>query len=334
MEFKVCVKCMTFNQASYIEDAMNGFCMQKTNFPYLCVIVDDCSKDGEQEVIKQYLNVNFEEPQMKDECDDCERVLVKHKSNDFCYFLVVFLKYNHYSTRKTKIPYFKEWNDQIEYTAFCEGDDYWIDSMKLRKQVDILDSNPDCTLCYHACKNLYEEGFNGLRCNFGEDVKDSYCFEDVVQGYHFQTATVVCRTSILQTELYTKLLSAGFSFGDTLLYMTAAHFGQLKGMTNQMSIYRRTINGISNSIHTGNKRVSDCKAFINTAGLFSKKEREIIFVKPVQNRLWMIFVDKSISFKTYLTLMIFLFVKSPYYGLLILLKHVKALVPPKLVNIV
>ena len=26
---------MTFNHASYINDAMNGFCMQQTNFPFV-----------------------------------------------------------------------------------------------------------------------------------------------------------------------------------------------------------------------------------------------------------------------------------------------------------
>ena len=52
-KFKVCVRCFTFNQADYIEDAMNGFTMQQTDFPFVCCIVDDASTDEEQKVILQ-----------------------------------------------------------------------------------------------------------------------------------------------------------------------------------------------------------------------------------------------------------------------------------------
>ena len=59
-KFIVCVRCITFNHANYIEDAMNGFTMQETNFPYVCTILDDASTDGEQEVIKKYLQEHFD----------------------------------------------------------------------------------------------------------------------------------------------------------------------------------------------------------------------------------------------------------------------------------
>ena len=49
------VSCMTFTHSRFIVDAMNGFCMQQTMFPYICTIFDDCSTDGEQDVIKQYV---------------------------------------------------------------------------------------------------------------------------------------------------------------------------------------------------------------------------------------------------------------------------------------
>lgn len=58
--FTVRIKCITFNHAPYIVDAMNGFCMQKTSFPFVVVIQDDTSTDGEPEVIKQYLQEHFD----------------------------------------------------------------------------------------------------------------------------------------------------------------------------------------------------------------------------------------------------------------------------------
>ena len=59
-KFKVTVSCMTYNQSKYITDAMNGFTMQQTSFPYVCTIVDDASTDGEQEVIHQYVEEKTE----------------------------------------------------------------------------------------------------------------------------------------------------------------------------------------------------------------------------------------------------------------------------------
>ena len=51
---------MTYNQVNYITDTMNGFVMQETSFPFVCIIIDDASTDGEPDVIKKYLDDNFD----------------------------------------------------------------------------------------------------------------------------------------------------------------------------------------------------------------------------------------------------------------------------------
>ena len=57
--YKVRIVCNTYNQALYIKDTMDGFCMQTTNFPFVAIIVDDASTDGEPEVIRRYLQEHF-----------------------------------------------------------------------------------------------------------------------------------------------------------------------------------------------------------------------------------------------------------------------------------
>ena len=47
----VYVRCMTFNHGAYIEDALNGFAMQQTNFPFVVGIIDDASTDNTTSVI-------------------------------------------------------------------------------------------------------------------------------------------------------------------------------------------------------------------------------------------------------------------------------------------
>lgn len=143
-KYMVFVECMTFNHVNFIEDAINGFCMQQTDFPFVCAIIDDASTDGEPIVIRKYFEDHFD---LQDksvakfkETDDYVLTYARHKTNKNCFFLVFYLKYNHYG-KKDKEPYYAEWLNNSKYIAICEGDDYWIDQNKLKKQVDILESN-------------------------------------------------------------------------------------------------------------------------------------------------------------------------------------------------
>lgn len=153
-DFKVLVRCFTYNQSKYICETLDGFCMQQTDFPFICCILDDASTDGEQDVIKQYLNqyFNIEEAYCNENDDYC-MTYARHKNNTNCYFAVYNLKYNHYR-KKSKMPYISNFRQICKYEAICEGDDYWISSSKLQKQVDILEEYDDCVICVHAYYKL------------------------------------------------------------------------------------------------------------------------------------------------------------------------------------
>ena len=147
----VFVSCMTYNHSSYIKETLDGFCIQQTDFPFVCGIIDDASTDGEPEIINNYLQDNFdlneENVVRHEETKDFIRIFAKHKTNNNCYFVVVFLKYNHYQLKKTKQEYTAEWRNKARYIAICEGDDYWIDPNKLMKQVRALDNHPELDMC-------------------------------------------------------------------------------------------------------------------------------------------------------------------------------------------
>ena len=160
-KYMVATRCFTFNHAPYIEDAMNGFVMQETTFPVVTLIVDDASADGEPEVIRKYLAEHFHSPYRTEETEYAHIICAKHKTNANCDFVVFLLKYNHYSIKKPKLPYLTEWTDNAKYHALCEGDDYWTDPLKLQKQVDIMEQNPDLSLCFCDVTNLNESTGKG-----------------------------------------------------------------------------------------------------------------------------------------------------------------------------
>ena len=148
-EYMVLVRCFTYNHSQYVKSALNGFAMQQTNFPFVCLVMDDASDDGEQDIIREW---------MAGECDMSRAetidiptsivVIVPHKTNSSCTFAFYLLKQNLYGTGFLKMKHVYPWRDKCKYEALCEGDDYWTDPLKLQKQVDFLEANPEYGMCY------------------------------------------------------------------------------------------------------------------------------------------------------------------------------------------
>ena len=120
-EFKVFVRCMTYNQSKYIVETMNGFTMQQTDFPFVCCIVDDSSTDGEQKIISKYLNKYFDmsaaSGSYTEETDYAYIFFAQHKENKNCYFSVLFLKENLYCKKEEykKFYYMSRWRNRCKY---------------------------------------------------------------------------------------------------------------------------------------------------------------------------------------------------------------------------
>jgi len=237
--FLVRVGCATFNQAHYITDALNGFMMQQTDFPFVCTIVDDASTDGEQEVVKNYMQEHFD---LQDSSIAYEKntdyghvTFARHKTNKNCYFAVIYLKENHYSQgKKSKDPYLTEWMD-TKYVAICEGDDYWTDPLKLQKQVDFLETHDDFSICFHEAKVFCQaEG------RFVEDEVRSVPSEtdimELAKGNYIHTMTVVYRNNPFVMEEISKVGSV--VTGDYVLYMMNAKYGKIKKLPDCMAVYR------------------------------------------------------------------------------------------------
>ncbi len=261
--FLVIVKCMTFNHHAYIEDAMKGFCMQKTDFPYICIVMDDCSTDGEQEEIKRYYQENFDQCDTE-ETDDYVLNFGRHKINENCYFAVFYLKYNHYSIKKDKTQYYAKWQDSCKYIAFCEGDDYWIDENKLQTQADFLERNVEYGMCYTRAKVYNQEKESLTSTLLG---KDYISFIDLLKTNCIPTLTVIIRTNLYLNYIKdVKPEQENWLMGDYPMWLWFSKNSQIKYYQYITSVYRLLQNSASHSTDVDkiikfNESVYDIKRF-------------------------------------------------------------------------
>lgn len=269
--FKVYVSCMTYNQSAYIKDALDGFCMQQTSFPFVCGIIDDASTDGEQEMIQHYLEESFDLADStimkRDETDDYTRIFARHKENKNCYFAVVFLKYNHYSQRKNKIPYVKEWRNDANYVAFCEGDDYWIDSIKLQKQVDYLDNHPECAMSYTRTMMLQQKT--------GEIKKGPNVpyrgLKSLLMRNYISTLSVVISSKVLR-QYFIEINPSQYKWaqGDYPIWLYSAANYTIHYLPDITSVYRMHLGSASRPLDIASKK-SFLESHVDVQRLFAQK---------------------------------------------------------------
>jgi glycosyltransferase involved in cell wall biosynthesis len=219
---------------------MDGFCMQDTQFPFVCVIVDDASTDGEQEVIQNYLEQNFDLNNQSlvrnEETEDYVLTFAQHKNNSNCYFGVLFLKYNHFR-KKEKPPYYVSWS-QAKYQAYCEGDDYWTHPKKLQMQVDFLESHPDYGLIYTDFLTYSQKEQKFIEWKYSRQAD----FNDMLIHNRVCTLTILIRTQILRDynkEIKPIVRERKWQMGDYPLWLYSMTQAKAKFLPEVTGVYRK-----------------------------------------------------------------------------------------------
>ena len=241
--YGVCVRCMTYNHAKYIINTLNSFCSQRTAFKYVCEIVDDNSTDGESEMLNQYLRDNFSDSSAvirKNETSDYYLSFSQHKDNPNCFFAVYQLKYNHNQIKKSKLSYLKEWEENAKYIALCEGDDYWIDPLKLQMQYDYMEKHRRCSLVTHLTYSKEGEKLTPFT-SYYFDLDTDISIEQIINNHLlFHTSSMFFRSKDFKKHLRFILEVGGI---DYLLKLLFASEGNVHLIPQYMSVYRRMTPG-------------------------------------------------------------------------------------------
>ena len=122
------------------------------------------------------------------------------------------------------------------YIAFCEGDDYWTDPLKLQRQVDFLEQNTAYSMCFHSAKKKYEtDAVAWIDC---ENIQDKdYDPTDIFINWTVPTASVLCRREAMDFYANLKRPERIQNY-DIFIILSCAMVGKLRGMHEQMSVYR------------------------------------------------------------------------------------------------
>ena len=219
-KYIVAIECLVYNHEKYLRQTLEGFVMQKTNFPFYAVVHDDASTDSSPEIIREYAE---KYPYIIHPIYEKENQFSKHDGS--------LARIVHAAC------------SNVKYVACCEGDDYWTDPLKLQKQVDFLESHPDYSMCFHTAVQHWEDGRKPDEI-FKLIENREYSGEELFEQWTAATASVMLRRSVLESDIYIKARqNKKFIYGDIITWLCAAHEGKVWGMSDVMSVYRRQETG-------------------------------------------------------------------------------------------
>lgn len=254
----VLVRCITYNHEAYIEDALKGFVMQKTDFPFVVSIIDDASTDNNTSVIMDYLKRVCDADEVNPKIEEYGKVIDATPSNyPNCLLHVVLLNENHYG-KKSKQPYYIQFEEKAKYIAMCEGDDYWTDPLKLQKQVDFLESHPDFSMCCHGA-DVKNETSRPVDCACERMTTREYYPDDAFPTWQIPTASILYRREVVDAYILKNL--DWFMAGDVVLILKCMHVGRVWGFAEHMSVYRMNQGGATSKSLDLNGQLRLCRHY-------------------------------------------------------------------------
>lgn len=225
----VSIVCLTFNEEEFVRDTFDNFLSQQTTFPFEVLVYDDASQDATPQIIQEYV----------DKYPNIFKTTLYTENNFKKGLGFLGLRVGFQEARG-------------KYIAYCEGDDYWCDNLKLQKQVDFLESHPEFEICAHETliRNDFDEKedgtlFSHMKVNLFIDRKkrQRYTFEDTLTGNIFHISSMMFRNRVIDWPSWINDVVAL----DMVLFMILAERGDVYRLSDVMSVYRHNKHSITSS---------------------------------------------------------------------------------------
>lgn len=267
---KVSVVTITYGHEKHIAETIRGVLMQQYAGPIEFIIANDNSPDNTHDVVESYFHVS------------------RPPAN-------IEIKYTRHLVNKGIVPnwYWALKQCSGEYIAICEGDDYWTDPLKLKKQVDFLESNSDFSMVCHNAEIVYE-GISKKPHRFNKRKSDAeISMKELLEEWVMPTASMVFRYKCI--EDYPSWHKEIYS-GDLTLALVAMNIGKNYYFNDTMSVYRINYRGSSASSIFRNRGTFIWEQHIKLLNYFNDytdKKFELV----INNRLG--YLRREIDFYTY-----------------------------------
>ena len=233
------VCCITYNHEKYINEAIDSFLMQETDFPFEIVIGEDCSTDNTRKIVEKY----------KEMYPNIIKLIVSENN--------VGMQANGQRTMDAC---------KGEYIAACEGDDYWTDKNKLQIQKDFLESNPEYIICYTDVEAFNENGI--IQDYIGGATKDLTADE-------LKKATPINTLTTMYRNIMKDKFSAEFKaskYGDLFIWSILGYYGNGKFLP-QIKPARYRIH--SGGVHSGTSQIDKYDNTLITYALLLSYHKKI-----------------------------------------------------------
>ena len=197
---KVSVITTSFNKAWCLGRAIDSVKMQQTTFPFEIIIADDGSRDNSVFVARSHKR-------------DVDRVI----SGSHVGLMRNFARAIDCA--------------RGEYIAFCDGDDYWIDPLKLQKQVDYMDAHLECGLCHtNVCVIL-----DGVY-TYPETPRE-LTLDMILRGGYIFAVTVMIRASLFPQADFQKAIDLRIWSPDYYVWIRYLHMSKLYKLEDVTAVY-------------------------------------------------------------------------------------------------
>ena len=215
---KVSVCMITYNHEKFIVQAIESVLQQDAEFSIELVIGDDASKDGTPALLAALQAAHPERIKLRLNTSNMGMMGNLQATLGEC---------------------------EGQYIAMLEGDDYWSDPGKLRKQIALMDATPTAALSFHPVQIHENGGFVPDR--FTREVPAVTTIRDLAHGNYMHTCSVVYRAGLFAK--YPESFATS-TVGDYFMHMLHARHGDILKLPETMAVYRVHSGGVWSS-HKG-----------------------------------------------------------------------------------
>lgn len=224
---KVSILMITYNHADYLAEAIEGVVKQSCDFPFELIIGEDASSDATRQIALEY-------------------------QKRFPEIIRVIYSENNVGMNINSKRIFEK--ARGEYIAYCEGDDFWIDTEKLKKQVAIIKQNPQIGIVHsNWTKARLEKSYwnYDTKRSVHRHTPEKYLSGDLFKTWHhpkiLRTCTILLRKCTMDSWYKSGLMDPKYHFGDSVLSAYVTSKWQVGYTPCVTAVYRVSPNSVLRS---------------------------------------------------------------------------------------